>query len=128
MTAPGAYAIRDALRRGRSGVNDDVESWAQNRLLPDLKASISGASPSSPGQPPGVDTGRLRETYTFKVEEKTDTVIVLKVYSPLDYSVYLEFGTRYMAPRPHLRPCMVRNYVTLRQAVADGIVRRERGA
>lgn len=66
-----------------------------------IKALISHPGRSLPGQPPGLQTGQLRESY--KWDEEKDGV---KIYSDLDYSIYLELGTRYMAARPHVRPAL----------------------
>jgi len=64
---------------------------------------------SAPGQPPAVDTGRLRATIGHSVT--TDGGLHANVGSGgnpavpgVNYAAYLEYGTRHMAPRPWLRP------------------------
>lgn len=48
------------------------------------------------------DTGWLSmNIYSYKVDELTFEVI-----SPVEYSIYLEFGTRYMYAQPYLFPAM----------------------
>lgn len=68
-----------------------------------IKESISGPSPSAPGEPPGVVTGTLRRSYTHEVE-KTPHGIVGRVGTNMGYALPLELGTSKMAARPHIRP------------------------
>ncbi|BDP42923.1 hypothetical protein DAETH_28920 [Deinococcus aetherius] len=55
---------------------------------------------SAPGDPPAVDTGRLRQS-----------IVALKIApgrwrvgTNVEYAFWLEFGTRRIAPRPFMRP------------------------
>lgn len=60
---------------------------------------------SAPGQPPAVDTGRLRSSYTYETgSDGQDDVVI--VGTDVDYAPPLEFGTSRMAARPHLRPAV----------------------
>jgi len=52
---------------------------------------------SSPGAPPATDTGRLRRGYRTRGGQ---------VFTDVHYAPFLEFGTRFMRPRPHLRPAV----------------------
>lgn len=55
---------------------------------------------SAPGDPPAVDTGRLRQSIVaLKVERYR-----WRVGTNVDYALALEFGTRHIAARPFLRP------------------------
>jgi HK97 gp10 family phage protein len=59
---------------------------------------------SSPGEPPASDTGNLLNHITHEVlVEKT---VFARVKATVKYAEYLELGTRYMAPRPFLRPAL----------------------
>lgn len=60
---------------------------------------------SAPGQPPSSDTGHLLNSVGHTMVD-TDTGIGADIGSDLDYANWLEFGTRYMAPRPWLRPAL----------------------
>jgi HK97 gp10 family phage protein len=60
---------------------------------------------SAPGQPPAVDTGRLRSSYAFQVGRDGRGPYV-DVGTNVEYAKYLEFGTSLMAARPHLRPAI----------------------
>lgn len=57
-------------------------------------------SPSSPGEPPGVDTGTLKNSI------KTERVKVgeWEIGTKVTYAPFLEFGTTRMAPRPFMGP------------------------
>lgn len=55
---------------------------------------------SAPGDAPAVNTGRLRQSITA-VQIKP---LHWRVGTNVDYALFLEFGTRRMAPRPFLRP------------------------
>jgi hypothetical protein len=69
----------------------------------DVKRSF-GTSPSSPGEPPGVDTGALRASiHTEKLDNFTQAIVC-----GVDYGAYLEFGTSRMAARPFFAPMAMR--------------------
>lgn len=61
---------------------------------------------SAPGQPPAGDTGMLTSSLHHTSPEDDGTTLVSRVGSDLFYAEYLELGTRYMAPRPFLRPAL----------------------
>jgi hypothetical protein len=93
---------------------------------------------SAPGQPPAVDTGTYRASWTWKTQQLTGSIYEALVYpdpahleqhhEPRELGLFLEFGTRHMAARPHLRPAVNESLGAIGQAAALGIVRRERGA
>jgi HK97 gp10 family phage protein len=57
---------------------------------------------SAPNEPPAIRLGDLRQQYNYKVLGNGFNAIGY-VGNPLPYSAYLEFGTKNIAPRPHLR-------------------------
>lgn len=67
---------------------------------------------SAPGEPPAVDTGRLRASITHGVVDNGAAVHIgsetakleMKGGGMVNYLTYLEFGTSRMAPRPSARP------------------------
>lgn len=77
---------------------------------------------SAPGQPPAVDTNRLRQSWTVTPLKGTGASsnfagnhqsiesrggrVVLTYGSNLFYAPFLEYGTSRMKPRPYLRPTM----------------------
>jgi phage gpG-like protein len=62
---------------------------------------VYNAFPSSPGEPPHKQTGRLRASVQYEVDTPNLTA---RVGTNLPYGLYLELGTkRGLAPRPWLR-------------------------
>lgn len=61
---------------------------------------------SAPGEPPAGDTGMLLVSLHHTSPQDDGISLVCRVGSDLDYAAYLELGTRYMAPRPFLRPSL----------------------
>jgi len=123
-----AYAIRDALIAGRQGVGGDAHAYGEV-MLDDLKVHLSEPypPPSDPGHDPHLRTGDLRHSYLVQTAE--DAVgATIEFASRIKYAVYLEFGTRRMLPRPHLRPLALRHAQPLREVLGAGIERRERGS
>lgn len=74
----------------------------------DIKESMSPNGPSAPGEPPAVDTGRLRASITHRVEMEADEVAGY-VGTNVEYAPWLEFGTSKMQPRPFMVPAIERN-------------------
>ena len=65
-------------------------------------------NPSIAGNPPAVDTGTLRRSITYTVDEKNKVGKVGSVLNNPPYGAYLEleFGTSKMQPRPWLKPAL----------------------
>ena len=59
---------------------------------------------SAPGMPPASDTGSLLASIGSELLEE-DTVKG-RVHADKVYALYLEYGTRYMAPRPFMLPAL----------------------
>ena len=59
--------------------------------------------PSSPGEPPAVRTGRLKESTTAEQHKDYATIDI-----GAEYAEWLEFGTSKIAPRPFVRPAVQR--------------------
>lgn len=57
---------------------------------------------SAPGMPPASDTGFLRSS----IGHRMNTDNSADVYCAAPYANYVELGTRYMDPRPFLRPAL----------------------
>jgi hypothetical protein len=70
------------------------------------KASLLyGAFPSSPGEPPHKQTGRLQGSITWELSRRGlfGRGLMARVGTNLEYGRYLENGTRRMRPRPWLK-------------------------
>jgi len=67
------------------------------------KAKKVGSYRSKPGEVPRVQTGTLRRSYTHEVHP---VLPISRVGTNLKYAKVLEWGSRNMAPRPHVRPAL----------------------
>lgn len=79
---------------------------------------------SAPNQAPAVDTGRLRASYTWRTGDGVDGPYV-EIGTNVKYAPFLEFGTRRMRPRPHLRPGINAIRKTIQSLIADGVIQAE---
>lgn len=69
------------------------------------KRNATNESPSYPGEGPGVVTGLLRGSITWRLSQDAISPYV-DIGTSVDYAPFLENGTRYMEPRPFLRPAL----------------------
>lgn len=53
-----------------------------------------------------VRTGTLRRSITSQLAESSRERAVVKIGTNVEYAPFLEWGTRYMAARPYLRPAL----------------------
>lgn len=81
--------------------------------------ALVGLNPSEPGQPPHVLTGRLRQSIQHRVDRDARG-FVARVGTNVEYSKFLELGTRKMAPRPYLRPALFRERRRISEILARG--------
>lgn len=77
--------------------------------------------PSVEGYPPAVDTGTLRRSITYQVDEDKLEGEVGSVITNPPYGAYLELGTSRMKPRKWLQPAIDRNIGELKQMVGNTI-------
>lgn len=73
-------------------------------LEADIKTHFSSSSPSAPGQPPGIDTGNLRNS----IQVRPYMGAIWRVWVDAAYGKPLEYGTARMAARPFVRPAVMR--------------------
>lgn len=82
------------------------------------KARKTGAVRSAPGEPPRKQTGRLRASVTYEVDE---TGMNARVGTNVKYGRYLELGTkRGIAPRPWLRRALAEMWARVNELLAAG--------
>lgn len=74
----------------------------KNNKLRQSRKLVYNANPSKPGEPPHVQTGRLRGSVAVEVQEGF-TGPVGRVGTNVKYGRWLELATRLMAARPWLR-------------------------
>ncbi len=76
---------------------------------------------SAPGEPPAVDTGRLRNATQADTQVRRDgDDIVGRVVANAEYAHALEVGTERMAPRPFLGLLATDHADDLRKAFIEG--------
>lgn len=114
--------IRTKVARKKRYRNVDSEYAKQTRdtisiagllVMNEAKRSIQSSSgggrtygnhtASAAGQPPNTDTGFLVSNIFL---DKDNDGMGADVESRADYSVYLEFGTKDMQPRPFMQPAL----------------------
>jgi hypothetical protein len=64
--------------------------------------NMSSNTPSSPGQPPGIVTGNLKNSSSVGMRDEQTAEFRVGA----DYADDLEFGTMDMAPRPSIAPAI----------------------
>lgn len=69
-----------------------------------IKNSFSAQSPSAPGDPPGVDTGNLKNSVVAEPHPADKLTWFVNIGAT--YADDLEFGTVKMAARPYVRPAV----------------------
>lgn len=101
--------LRAMLRPRFSRVGSKLRNHVV-RKISEGKTRTQG--PSEPGTPPHVDQGDLRKSIFWAMDPGGD--LVVRVGTTVDYGLYLEEGTRNMAPRPYLRPSLNEMEPTIR--------------
>jgi len=98
-----------AERKRKDNLKNSITLWhgeLVNNVLVGIRTGKVGRVPgtkvqyiqSREGEAPATRTGDLRTSYRFEVPNDKEAVIG----SHLDYALFLEKGTKYMNPRPHL--------------------------
>jgi len=90
--------IRETPRQLEQFMDKEAEG-----MVNDIRMSF-GTSPSSPGAPPGVDTGTLRASIRWERAGQ----FARRIMDGVEYGVHLELGTEKMAPRPFMGPAFER--------------------
>ncbi len=101
-----------------------------------IKVSFGAGGPSAPGQPPHVQTGRLRASISSnwtgsgmaqgRVGAKAEApgmanpegrwpLIIGTVGTNVEYGYYLEIGTSKIERRPYLRPALEKSFPALKR-------------
>lgn len=118
-------------------VSDDIQYNMAHTPLDMSKTYYSNNKtkahhPSFPGNPPAPDSGHLRDSIRYEIENTGNTVygIVGSTLKDPDYAVWMEYGTSdgRVAHRPWLRPAMISNNEFIRTSIAKAVARGLRGA
>jgi HK97 gp10 family phage protein len=83
-----------------------------------------GHHPSLPGNPPAVDTGTLRRSITYQVDENNLVGYVGSNLKNPPYGLYLEkaeYGTSRMKPRPWLKPATEKSMEKIKEIMAGAV-------
>lgn len=118
------------LQKIREGINRNLDIAIQEGAFlieGDAKKSMRGTgkphTPSRPGQPPTVDTGKLRASITSDVKNirgMIEAKIGVRGGSEPDsknYGLFLEFGTTYIDKRPFLMPAFMKNFRIIQKKI-----------
>lgn len=110
-------------------VHDDIQYSMAHTSVDTTKAYFTNNKtkahyPSLPGNPPAVDTGRLRGSINYEIHSESKEiygVVGSTLKEPEDYAVYTEYGTSKMKPRPWLKPAMIKNNDFIRMSIAKAV-------
>lgn len=105
----------DRLRAEMPGKVDTLMGKLAADYTVEINTHWSRESPSTPGEPPAVDTGNLKNSIVASPEKPGRWVVNIGAkYAPM-----LEFGTPVMAARPFAYPALLRL-----KAKAGGLIRK----
>lgn len=102
ITKDDRAKLQQIIRDNPNTLNQLVRAIAQD-ITSEIVLSF-GASPSIPGDPPGVDTGALRASMRWEMDGRLKAF----VFDGVLYGVYLEYGTTRMPARPFVNPVFER--------------------
>ncbi len=97
-----AQAVQKAKMAPLARLALEVEFEAKASMQP---GGGVGGTPSSPGEPPRVQTGNLRSSISTNRLPQSDIYVVGPTRTAF-YGKFLEFGTRSMSARPFMRPAL----------------------
>ena len=98
--------MESATRMVMNDVIESINNPGKGRVYP--RKSGPPHKASAPGDPPATDTGELKRNIAMDVETRGKQ-LVGKIFSGMEYSVHLEFGTTKMEKRPFMGPALKRN-------------------
>lgn len=97
--------FEQAILKSSITVNNNVKrilSGARSGRLYKVPATKVKYRASAPMEAPAIRLGDLRQQYNYKVKKHGFNAIGY-VGNPLKYAPMLEYGTKNIAPRPHLK-------------------------
>jgi len=92
----------DAIVTHRARNADEALGEVTMLLVQHMKTNWSATSPSSPGEPPAVDTGNLTNSIDGRVHVRGKEWRI----TGAEYGLFLEYGTPRMPARPFIYPAV----------------------
>jgi len=144
MTIKGQQSVLDNLlrlsidmRKQIAGQIEDTANEVRNNAIKSMAreektgtlhtnrgANLGDHQASAAGEAPAVDTGNLIGSINIKVQ---GVRLRAFVFTPVEYGLYLEFGTAAIAPRPWLRPALAKAEEKYRESIQKAFDDVERG-
>lgn len=90
------------------------------QVLEDIQSNWSVNSPSLPGESPAVDTGELSGSGKI-LDESVGTHSIYIVGFSAKYAFALEYGKPHLAPRPYIKPAILRNAKLFKKTIKMSI-------
>lgn len=108
--------------------NNAIKSMAREEktgtLYTNRGANLGDHQASAAGEAPASDTGNLVGSINIKVQ---GVRLRAFVFTPVEYGLYLEFGTAAIAPRPWLRPALQKAMPEFKKSIQKAFDDAERG-
>lgn len=123
-------AIKLCCQKVRSDIQDSMAKTPRDTTKTYFTNNkTKGHHPSLPGNPPAPDTGNLRNSIRYEVHGSGTEVygIIGTTQKNPPYGTYLEYGTSKMAPRPWLRPAMLRNNDWIKKMLKQTVANKLKG-
>ncbi len=121
ISVTGAFEAIDKLKADRRDVLNAMTKTMQNvgfYVEGKVKESIAGQS----DEPASVDTGQFINSVTSNVStELSSRRQQAIIFTPLDYPVYLEYGTSTIAPRRHFQNTAAREQTHVQEMMKDAV-------
>lgn len=99
--------VKLCCERVRATALSDMAKTSRNTMVSYRTGNVTH-HPSLPGNAPAPDTGNLRASIHYTVDEKKQSVVG-RVGTDVEYGKMLEYGTSHIAPRPWLKPALDKN-------------------
>ena len=129
-TSSGMLAKQERTYKGGSRKGQSIltktgkQSYSRIDPVTGEKAGKINSFRSKPGEIPRVQTGDLRRSYTHELHK---VLPIARVGTNLKYAKWLEFGTRKMAPRPHVWPAVIKLRPTYKKVFGVKVSGLQRG-
>ena len=114
-----ARRVRAQAPKGGWGAGAETQTGAASLLATAGRGGFYRAS--APGEAPARRLGDFVRSIRVMPRIGAGRVEA-RVGSPLEWGIYLEYGTRYMQPRPSLRPALDRAWPEIKSIFSEGLI------